>query len=230
MSCASLDPVESETPEGLYKNARNLMDQDRYEEALANLNELKNKHPYNKLATEAELDIANIHFIREAFIEAESAYKLFKEFHPNHAKIDFVTFRIAMSMYRQLPGSIDRDLNVAEDAQIYFKQVYQTYPKSDYAPSAKEYEKRCRLKLARQTFYIANFYYKREVYDSALGRFEDILRDFPNSGIIPKTLYNASLSAVKAQKLEKAKIYFDQLTTEYPKNQWARRAKREIKW
>ena len=225
-----MEPINTDSPEGLFKMGNELMGQERYEEALANFNELKNKHPYNRLATEAELKVANIHFARESFIEAENAYKLFKEFHPKHPRIDYVTFRIAMSMYKQLPDSIDRDLNVAEDAQIYFRQVYTNYPKSDYAGSARDHERKCQLKLARSVYYVADFYYKRERYDSALGRFEDVVKNFPQTGLIPKSLYWASMSAKKIGKEEKAKQYYQELIKTFPNNHWATRAKRKMKW
>ncbi|MCB0357087.1 MAG: outer membrane protein assembly factor BamD [Bdellovibrionales bacterium] len=230
LACASMDPINTDTPEGLYKSGVQLMEQDRFEEALANFNELKNKHPYNSLATEAELKIADIQFKRENFVEAENAYKLFKEFHPDHEKIDYVTFRIAMSMYKQLPDSIDRDLNVAEDAQIYFRQVYTNYPKSDFAGSARDHEQKCRLKLARSEYYVGEFYYKREKFESALGRFEDVITKFPNTELIPKSLYWAAMSANNVKDSEKAKKYYFELINNHPNNHWAARAKRTLKW
>lgn len=230
LGCASTGSIDSNSPEGLHKIGMELVEQERFEEALANFNELKNKHPYNNLATEAELQIANIYFLRENFVEAENAYKLFKEFHPKNPKIDFVTFRIAMSMYMQLPDSIDRDLNIAEDAKIYFRQVYTSYPSSDYAGSAKNHEKKCQLKLARKVQYIANFYFNIEQYDSALGRYEEVLVSYPKTRLIAESLYGATLSAHKLNNSEKAKVYYNELQKTYPDNPWTEKAKRALKW
>ena len=230
VSCASLDPIDTSSPQGLYKMGQTLLEQERYEEAITNFTEIKNKHPYNHLATEAELQIANIHFLREAFVEAEGAYKLFKEFHPKHKQIDFVTFRIAMSIYMQLPDSTDQDLAIATDAQMYFKQVYSNYPSSDYAMSAKEHEIKCQLKLARSVYYIAQFYFKQKNYESALGRFNELLENYSHTGLAPKSLYGAAISANKIQKIEDAKKYFDELVKSYPNNHWTRRAKKDLKW
>ncbi len=229
-SCASLRPIDTSTPAGLIKMGNELLSQERYEEALTNFNQLKNKYPYNKLALEAELQIANIQFLRESYIEAENAYKLFKEFHPKYSKIDFVTFRIAMSMYQQLPNSIDRDLNIAEDAQIYFKQVYSSYPKSDYAASAKEHEIKCQTKIVRNIYYIANFYLKRGNFLSALRRFNDILSKYPNTSLLPKSLYGAAMSAFNLNKKDDAKKYYNKLVLQFPNNHWATKAKGSFKW
>lgn len=230
LSCASLEPIDTGTPEGLYKMGKELMEQERFEEALANFNELKNKYPYNNLATDAELQIADIHFARENYVEAENAYKIFKEFHPKHSRIDYVTFQIAMSLYKQLPDSIDRDLNLADDAKIYFRQVYRAYPNSDYAGSAQDHEKKCQIKLARSIFYVAQFYYNTEHYESALGRYEDVIKKYPDTGLVPKSLYGAAMSAFKLNKKDQAKIYFGRLVSNYPDNQWTTRAKRALKW
>ncbi len=228
--CASIDSIDTSTPQGLYKKATELMAQERYEEAISHLSDLKNKYPYNNLAKESELQIANIHFTREAYVEAESAYKIFKEFHPRHPKVDFATFRIAMSMYKQLPEGIDQDLALAEDAQMYFKQVYTSYPQSDYANSAREHELKCRTKLARSIYYIAEFYFKRKKYDSALGRFDEVLKSYPDTGVVPKSLYGAAFSAYKVDKINEAKAYYEVLQKTYPNNRWAKRAKRDLKW
>src|SRR5271154_4212480 len=101
-NCASKDVTESNSAEAAFKAAEEFEKDERYEEALQKFNEVKNKHPYSKFAVEAELHVADIHYKREAFIEAATAYQLFKDFHPKNPKIDYVTFRLAMSYYEQL--------------------------------------------------------------------------------------------------------------------------------
>ena len=68
---------------------------ERYDEAITQFNQVKNKFPYSRLATEAELRVAEIHFKRDEFIEAQAGYQTFKELHPSHPKGDYVTFRLA---------------------------------------------------------------------------------------------------------------------------------------
>lgn len=235
LSCATVDSIDTSTPQGLYKKATELAEYERYDEAIGEFSELKNKYPYNNLAKDAELAIADIHFKREAYVEAESAYKVFKEFHPRHSKIDYVTFRIAMSMFKQLPESIDKDLNMAEDALIFFRQVHTNYPSSEFANSAREHELLCRTRLARSVYYIAEFYFKREKFDSALGRFQELLKDYSDTTLIPSALYGASISAYKIDKVDLSKTYYEELIKTHPNSRWAKRiqndiSKKDLKW
>jgi outer membrane protein assembly factor BamD len=233
--CATVDSIDTNTPKGKFEKATELAKYERYDEAIGEFSDLKNKYPYNSLAKEAELSIADIHFKREAYVEAESAYKVFKEFHPRHPKIDYVTFKIAMSMFKQLPESIDKDLNMAQDAIIFFRQVHTNYPESDYADSAREHELLCRTRLARSIYYIAEFYFKREKFDSALGRFQELLKDFSDTSLIPSALYGAAISAYKIDKADLSKTYYEELVKSHPQSRWAKRIqkdinKKELKW
>src|SRR5262249_18604911 len=148
---------------------------ERYEEAIAQFNTVKNKFPYSKLATEAELKVAEINFKREEFVEAQNAYQVFKEMHPSHPKIDYVTYRLGLSFFNQLPSTIDRDLAVAERAILYFDEVIQSYPQSSHVKDAREYKTKSLKMLAEKEYYVGHFYFIRDFYDSALTRFEGLL-------------------------------------------------------
>src|SRR3954471_14338242 len=114
--CSSTPDIDTSTPEGAFKLAEKYEKDERFEEAITQYTQVKNKHPYSKLATEAELRIAEIHFKREEFVESQNAYQTFKEMHPTHPQIDFVTYRLGLSFFNQLPSTIDRDLSVADRA------------------------------------------------------------------------------------------------------------------
>src|SRR5258708_1670449 len=86
--CSSTPEFDTSTPEGAYKLAEKYEKDERFEEAITQYTQVKNKHPYSKLATEAELRIAEIHFKREEYVESQNSYQVFKEMHPSHPQID----------------------------------------------------------------------------------------------------------------------------------------------
>lgn len=227
-ACSSMDEINTNSAEGLYKLGSKYEKDERFEEAINTYRQVKNKHPYSRFATQAELRIADIHFQRESFAEAESAYKLFKEFHPKHEKIDYVTFQIGMSLFKQLPATIDRDLSLAEKTLQYYEEVINSYPTSDYMGSAKDHKKKVLRMLAEKENYIAHFYYIREMYDSALGRYEQLLRRYPGVGLDAKALYGASISAFRNKDKKKARDYFLELEKRFPKAKETAKAKEEL--
>jgi len=177
-SCSSVRPAGKTEAEVLYKEAVELMSDKRYILATEKLNTLRSQYPYSFYATHAELMQADILFKQENFIEAASAYILFKDFHPKHEKLAYVINQIGESFYKQLPSTIDRDLTPAQEAIKYYDELLRVFPSSEFAKSAQEKMTDCQSRLEAREKYIADFYFKTKVYDAALFRYQDILKNF----------------------------------------------------
>ena len=228
MGCSSTPEIDAGTPEGAFALGDKFEKDERYEEAITQFNQVKNKHPYSKLAAEAELRIAEIHFKREEYVEAQTSYQVFKEMHPTHPQIDYVTYRLALSFYNQLPATIDRDLSVADRAILYFDEVIQSFSKSQYVNDAKEYKQKALKMLAEKEYYIGNFYFIRDHYESALGRFEGLMDKYPGLGFDQKALYGATISAFRIKDMTKAKNYYDKLQSDFKDSDEAGKARHEV--
>ena len=228
VACSSSSEIDTATPEGAFKLAEKYEKDERFEEAIAQYNQVSNKHPYSKLATESKLRIAEIYFKREDFIEAQNAYQVFKELHPSHPRIDYVTYRLGLSFFNQLPSTSDRDLSVAERAILYFDEVVQTFPQSPQVKEASEHKIKTLKMLAEKEYYIGNFYFIRDHYESALGRFEELLRVYPNLGFDARALYGAAVSAHKIKDIAKTKSFMQKLNTQFRGSAEAEKARREI--
>ncbi|MFN7729025.1 MAG: outer membrane protein assembly factor BamD [Bdellovibrio sp.] len=215
VSC-STDDVKSDSAEQAFKLAQEYDKEERYEESLRRYNEVKNKFPYSKFATMAKLAIADVYFKQEAYAEAGVAYQNFKEMHPKHAQVDYVTYRLAMAYYEQLPGTIDRDLTLASSAIMAFDEVINQYPNSSYLQEAKDKKTEALKKLAAKEEYIADFYFKKELYESALARYEGLYRTYPNLGFDAKALSRAAISAQRSGDLERAKKLLAVLKQKFP--------------
>jgi len=226
--CSSAEKIDSSTAEGAFAMGQKFEKDERYEEAISAYSDVKNKFPYSRFAVEAALKIADIEFARENYVEAESAYRLFKEFHPNHPKIDYVTYQTGLSVYNQLPPTTDRDLTLATAAIDYFDQVINSYPSSEFVTKAKEYKEKAQKMLAEKADYIAQFYFKRMKWEAALGRFEDMMKNFPIENYAVKSLYGATVCAYRMKDMDKAKTYFKKLLAEYPNSPELDKARKEL--
>lgn len=227
-ACSSSSKLDPNTAEGAFKLGEKFEKDERYEEAIVQFSNVKNKHPYSKLAVDAKLRIADIYYKREEFIEAQTEYQTFKEMHPTNPRNDYVTYQLAMSFFNQLPSTIDRDLSVAERAILYFDEVIQSYATSQYTTAARENKRKALTMLAEKEYYIGNFYFIREHWDSALGRFEDLLAKYPGLGLDAKALFGAAYSALKMKEMAKARGYYQQLLSQHKDSAEAEKARREI--
>ena len=228
-ACSTAETFDSSTPEGGFKQGELYEKDERYEEAIAKFTEVKNKHPYSRFATQAELKIADLHYKREAFIEAQNAYQLFREFHPKHPQADYVTYRLALSYFNQLPATTDRDLTVAEKAIMYFDEVANNFPKSEFAADSRTKREATLKMLAEKEMYVANFYTKRKQYDSAVKRYETILKSYPNLGFDAPALFGAAKSAFETGEKDRGNQHLKNLFSLYPSSDEAKRARDEFK-
>jgi outer membrane protein assembly factor BamD len=193
-SCSS-DKRDGRTEaEKLFKEAQELMDAERYILATEKLNLIKTQHPYSFYATPAELMQADILFEQENYIEASAAYLLFRDFHPKHEKIPYVVYKIAESYYKQIPDTIDRDLEPAIEAVKYYTEVLQKYPDSSYRPEAEKRINSSTKMLREKDEYIADFYFKTKEFSAARYWYLDILENHQEQ----KTRSHAMLRTILA--------------------------------
>lgn len=211
--------------EGMYKYAEELESDERYEEAINKYSELKNKFPYSHYATDSELRIADIHFKKETYIEAQTAYQLFKDFHPKHPRSDYVTYRLALSYFNQLPSTIDRDLSPAYKAIQFFREVMSSYSTSTFVTDSKEKKLESENRLAQKELYVGNFYFIREKYSSALKRFENLLVQYPDHGLDDEARYKAGISAMEIGNKSLGVKHLNQLISQFPNSSFADKGK-----
>lgn len=224
--CSS-DEKKADTAESAFKVAKEFDDAERYEIALQKYADVKNKFPYSSLATAAELAIADVHYKRESFPEAQVAYQNFRDLHPKHAKIDYVIFKIGMSYFQQLPETIDRDLSLALDAIYSFNEITKSFPYSEHFKEAKEKTEKAYIMLTEKELYIADFYFKQEKYDSALGRYENAYNKYYGYGLDPRSLLGAIRSAEKLENTKKLKQYTSILLNKFGNSDEAKTIKKE---
>src|SRR5437764_1090079 len=80
-----------------------------------------------------------------------------------------------------------------------------------YEAEAKDYKNKALKMLAEKENYIGHFYFIREHYESALGRYEGLLDKYPGLGYDAEALYGAAVSAYRIKELNKAKNYYRKL-------------------
>lgn len=145
----------------------------KYDDALDAFQKVKERYPFSKYATMAELRAADAHYYEEEYPEAVAAYEDFARLHPQHPEIPRVLYQIGMCHYKQRL-SIDRDQTETRAALEAFERVTKSYPKSEYAKKAQILIMKCRELLAQHELYVAKFYYRTHQYKAAMFRLETL--------------------------------------------------------
>ncbi|MGE3261636.1 MAG: outer membrane protein assembly factor BamD [Bacteriovoracia bacterium] len=227
IGCSSTTLDNDSPPEVQYAEGERLLSKDRYLEAVERFRILKSRYPYSKYAALATLKIGDTHFKDEAYLEAAAAYKIFRELYPKHEFAAYALYRIGESFYNQMPSTTDRDLDPAQSAIEAFSQLISEYPA---APQRGDAEKRIlelRGKLAEKETYVGDFYFKRELYQAAAGRYLYLLTQYPDLGTPEKSLYRLAYSYERTGDYGKAEQALDRLEKEFPKDENDRKTLRK---
>lgn len=222
-SCSGKSVDENNAQE-VYKDAEEDISDKRYTIALDKLKTLKNKFPYSNVATQAKLRIADVYFLEESYIEAAAAYESFRDMHPKHEKADYVMFRTGESYFLQLPDSDDRDMSPAAKAIDAYRELLQLYPRSQYAEPAKTHLNQASEMQASKEKYIADFYFKRDMFDSAATRYEKITARFPGTSTAQYAYWRLAQSLIRQDKLDEAKHVYRTYLSRHPGGEYARQA------
>lgn len=180
LGCSST-PVNEGDPIALLKDAEDDIQSDHYQIAIDKLRSLKNKFPYSKAATDAQIRMADVYFLQDFFAEAAASYEAFRDLHPKHEKTAYASFRAAKSYYNDSPSNVARDLSSTKRALTAYEDFIHRYPNAPEVAEAQKDIASIRHFLADKELYIGNFYFKRDFYDSAKNRYKKILDLYPET-------------------------------------------------
>jgi len=180
MGCAG-KAFDENDPAILYREAEEDITNDHYQLALDKLRVIKNKFPYSKYSLDAQLRIADVYFMQEAFGEAALSYESFKDLHPKHERVPYAMYRTAISYYSDMPDNVSRDMTSGQKALDSFGEFILRFPNAPDTPEAQKKVTEVRENLAQKELYVGNFYYREDEYDSAKGRYSKILALYPET-------------------------------------------------
>jgi outer membrane protein assembly factor BamD len=207
-------------PDALYKEAEEALKDEKYLVAIEKFRDIKNRFPYSARATDSELRIADAYFEQESYLEAESAYEIFRELHPTHPRADYVQFRIGLSYFKLIPDNSSRDLSAAYRAMDAFKVLTDKYPTSEFVKQAQELTQEAKHRLAEHEEYVADFYYRREHYLSASYRYAALLQEFPSLGYDEEALFRLGECYYRTRMFSNAKDTFHRLLNQFPESSY----------
>jgi len=166
-------------PEVLVESGYRKLKAGKYEKAVEDFEQVRDRYPYSQEAMLAELKAADAKYFSKKYDEALQDYKNFEKLHPSHPQIPYVIYQQGLCYYRQR-GTIDRDPTFTFKALQEFKRLQQRFPQWERMDKVKDYIAKCQLALADHEFYVGEFYFKTGRYQAALDRFAAIQEEYPD--------------------------------------------------
>ena len=183
--CALLDRFFVEEEE---KGAAELMsdgvaklEKGDYEGSTEAFQKVKDRYPYSKYAVTAELKMADSLYKQEDYESAFDAYREFERLHPKNKDVPYVIYQQGMCFFQRIT-TIDRDQSHTLKAREEFERLVRRFPRDAYADMARKNLRKCLIYLAEYELYVGNFYFKMGKYRTALERYENIIKNYPDMG------------------------------------------------
>ncbi|NOX21303.1 MAG: outer membrane protein assembly factor BamD [Nitrospirae bacterium] len=219
-------PEQFDAKEYLSRASKLIEDED-FEEARRLLFEVKNRDVTRQYAPIAQLKLAESYVKEEDYDTAVEEYRRFLRLYPEHTQAPFAQYQIAMIYYKQIEGP-DKGAGGARRALKEFQKLLERYPRNPYREAAELRIKKCKNLIADYEYLVGLFYFKKGSYRAAIGRFEGLIRDFPDYKRIPEVLYRTAKSYEELGDKDRAREFAMKLLDRFPGDGWAKLAKEEI--
>lgn len=216
----------------LFELGEDALGKKRYEKARDNFTELTAIYPESELFYRAKLKIADSYFLvdrRAEYYEAIALYESFVSYYPQNDLVCYGRYQIANS-YFELMEKPDRDQKATRKALAEFMRVINLCSGTEYAERAEEQIKACNANIAGHEYAVGYFYYRSRGFNAAAERFKRILRDrqYEDFHDMPAVYYYLAESLRRSNKIEEARIYFQQLLEKYPECRFVAKAERRL--
>ncbi len=236
-ACSSPPPTFEDVPpaEELYEEALDILKgrswlffrTTNYVRAIEKLQSIIDNYPYSDVAVLAELKIADAYFDDRRYDEALSYYRDFADLHPQHERVPYTIFRSALCRERQMHAA-NRDQTATRDALLHLDRPLAKYPHSPEAREAEIMWRDLRTHLAENVAEIAEFYLKREEYESAAERYRSLLNEYPGLGLDAQALYNLGICYLEMRRIEESERIFQSIVQNYRDSKYASEAAKRI--
>jgi|Deesub1362B_J571_1020462.scaffolds.fasta_scaffold00107_29 outer membrane protein assembly factor BamD len=226
VSCSGKKEVKKEVfdPEEGLKKASKLIEDEEFDKARQLLLEIKHRDTTQKYSPIAQLKIAESYMKEEDLDSAIHEYRRFLRIYPDHPQAPFAQYQIAMIYFQQIEGP-DKGAAGARKALKEFQRLLRDYPRNPYREIAKLRIRQCRNLIAEYEFLVGRFYYKKGAYNAAVGRFNEIITNFPDYRKLPEVMYFMAMAYKNIGNTELAKKYIEELVSKFPDSKPAHQAK-----
>jgi outer membrane protein assembly factor BamD len=187
------------TVEEQYELGLKYLRRESYVKALEQFNRIRNTHRDDPYSVKAELAIGDVYYKKREWDQARLAYEDFMRMHPRHPDLDYVVYRMGLSLYRKAPLVAGRDQTWTKQAVHTWAGFEARFPDSEYKAEVAELLDVSRDRLARKELEIARFYVRRHAWAAVSDRAEGMLRTYPDSRHVSDALFLDGIAASYGQ-------------------------------
>ena len=198
--CSSkpVDPTAKMTPQEIYTQAREEMDNIQYTKAIELFEKLEGRAAGTPLAQQAQLEKAYAHYKNEEAAQAMATLDRFMRLHPASTAVDYALYLKGLVNFNENKGLFssltrqdlsERDQLAAKESYAAFKELVTRFPDSRYTADARARMIYIVNSLALYEVHVARYYYSRGAYVAAIGRAQQAIADYRDTPALEEALH-----------------------------------------
>jgi outer membrane protein assembly factor BamD len=214
-------PGEVAAPDVIYGRADAMLDQQSYESAAKQYEEVDINHPYSQEARRAIVMAAYAYYKAGKYDDAVSSADRYLTLHPGTPESDLAQNIIGMSYYVQVLDP-KRDQTNARKALQAYQTLVQRYPESRYAAEAQNRARILRDLLAASEMQVGRFYLRHNNFLAAINRFKVVVTDYQTTAQVEEALGRLTEAYTALGIIPEAQTAAAVLGYNYPDSKWYR--------
>src|SRR6476620_8476154 len=213
------DAGEVAAPDVIYGRADAMLDQQSYESAAKQYEEVDINHPYSQEARKAIVMAAYAYYKAGKFDDAVSAADRYLTLHPGTQESALAQNIIGMSYYDQVLDP-KRDQTYARKSLAAYETLLQRYPDSRYAAEAANRQRILRDLLAASEMQVGRYYLRTSNYLAAINRFRVVVTSYQTTEQVEEALMRLTEAYMALGIVNEAQTAAAVLGHNFPDSKW----------
>ena len=217
-----------QTPEDYLRLGEQELSRKHEKEARKYYEQFLEQYPDSDLKAQAQFKIAEALYRERSYLEARFEYQKFLELYPLHPLASRTQFQLGMCSLQTIQ-TFDRAQKHTKEALQAFRLFRSKYPQDPLMAEAEEHIQLLRRRLAAHEFAVARFYYRKNAYHAAIGRFLNLIQVYPDAPDIDAALYMLADSYREEENYVKAQGVLQLLVERFPTSAYVDRARTQLR-
>lgn len=224
-ACSSSIVPPPRSPESLMNEGENFFAENRYDDAIAAWEKVRERYVSPEMNALAELKIAEAHFLAERYIEAAVAYEAYLKAHPKDPNNASVRYNLGISYHQEMLAP-ERDQTTTRNALSVFKSFLSLHPTDPRRPAVEKFITEEGDALAGHELHIGSYYQKKGANSAAIARLEPLINSYPDFNRRDELYFVLASAYFNNDNRGLASEYFNRLYKEYPQSSFTIKAQK----
>ena len=211
------------TPEEQYLKGYNAFQEKDFDVAIEAFDGVEQNFPYSEWAERSQIMMAYAQYKQNKYADALLTLERFIQLHPGNKNTPYALYLKGLCYFEQM-SDITREQEMTANAERSFNELIARYPASIYRNDAEAKLVSIQNHLAGQEMEIGRYYQKRHDFTAAMNRFQQVLKNYPDSNQVPEAYYRLTACYKALGMDEQAKKIADTLAKKHEKSEWSQKA------